>query len=121
MRRRRTHIVASSRSSVAHHTSPVTWHAPSVGEPRRGSGSTPASPAPGTGDARAAPVLPSILPGDLSASAGTSELRDPLLAAVAAAPDTPPSELEPGVLVGESFRIERRLGAGGMGVVYLAH
>ncbi len=85
-----------------------------MGDTRRGSGATPVGPA---------PTAASLLPGDLSASAGTSELLDPLLAAVAAAPEAapPPSELEPGALIGEGFRIERRLGAGGMGVVYLAH
>ncbi len=67
-------------------------------------------------------VEDSALPSDLSAAVGTSELADPLLAAVAAAP--PPvaePELAPGALIGECFRIDRRLGSGGMGVVYLAH
>ena len=57
---------------------------------------------------------------DLSAAA--SEVDDSLLAAVAAAPGGGEvAELEPGAVIGGSFRIERRLGAGGMGVVYLAH
>jgi eukaryotic-like serine/threonine-protein kinase len=66
--------------------------------------------------------LGSILPSDLSKAAGTSELFDPLLAAVAAAPSAPARELEleTGARVGAAFRIERRLGSGGMGVVYLA-
>jgi len=44
-----------------------------------------------------------------------------LLAAVAATPQiVPPLQLEPGSTVNEHFRIERELGVGGMGVVYLA-
>ena len=112
---------------------------PPVGQPDRTSGS-PAPSAASGGDARvsvtrelspdaadaavarapAGTMLPSIMPSDLSAAAGTSELQDPLLAAVAAAPETHSSELEAGMRVGEAFRIERRIGAGGMGVVYLA-
>ncbi|HUQ02618.1 MAG TPA: serine/threonine-protein kinase [Kofleriaceae bacterium] len=66
--------------------------------------------------------LGSILPSDLSRAAGESDLFDPVLAAVAAAPSAPKRELEleAGSRVGETFRIERRLGSGGMGVVYLA-
>ncbi len=64
----------------------------------------------------------SLLPSDLSAAAGDSDLLDPVLAAVAAAPSAPRRELElqPGERIGDGFRIERRLGSGGMGVVYLA-
>ena len=65
----------------------------------------------------------SLLPSGLSDAAGSSEFRDPLLAAVAAAPSAPAArerELEAGSRIGQSFRIERRLGSGGMGVVYLA-
>jgi|JI10StandDraft_1071094.scaffolds.fasta_scaffold03224_5 serine/threonine protein kinase len=55
-------------------------------------------------------------------SAGSASALDPLLAALAATPAAPTEpELAPGTIVGETFRIERRLGAGGMGVVYLAH
>jgi tetratricopeptide (TPR) repeat protein/predicted Ser/Thr protein kinase len=44
-----------------------------------------------------------------------------LLRAVAATPEVaPPARLEPGTVVNDSFRIEGELGAGGMGVVYLA-
>ncbi|MCE9580625.1 MAG: serine/threonine-protein kinase [Deltaproteobacteria bacterium] len=57
---------------------------------------------------------------DLSATPGTND-GDPFLVAVARAPSAPPPrELEAGAIVGHGFRIERRLGAGGMGVVYLA-
>lgn len=47
------------------------------------------------------------------------------LRAIAAAPDVQPRrrtcELEPGTLVADTFRVERKLGEGGMGVVYLVH
>lgn len=44
-----------------------------------------------------------------------------LLRAVAATPPAaPPPVLEPGTLILETFRIERTIGSGGMGVVYLA-
>jgi tetratricopeptide (TPR) repeat protein/predicted Ser/Thr protein kinase len=47
---------------------------------------------------------------------------DGLLRELAAAPPVDPSSApEPGELIGRSFRIERMLGEGGMGVVYLAH
>ncbi len=57
---------------------------------------------------------------DLSASAGSED--DALLAAVARAPSrTPePPGLAPGTEVAGRFRVERRIGAGGMGTVYLA-
>ncbi len=57
---------------------------------------------------------------DLSASAVSED--DALLAAVARAPARPPEPpgLAPGTEVAGRFRIERRIGAGGMGTVYLA-
>jgi len=53
---------------------------------------------------------------DASASA-----LDPLLAAVAATASAPTAELAPDTIVGDIFHVVRRIGAGGMGVVYLAH
>src|SRR5688572_5781395 len=57
----------------------------------------------------------------------SEKLDDSLLRAVAAAPSIPvPRDLatfvllEPGTVVDDAFRIETRLGAGGMGVVYAA-
>jgi len=58
---------------------------------------------------------------DLSAVPGTKDAQDPLLAAIAKAPHgPPPRELSQGTIIGHGFRIDRKLGAGGMGVVYLA-
>ena len=50
------------------------------------------------------------------------ELVDPLLRMLAAAPAVPlgTATLPPGTLVGQSYRLQRRLGAGAMGVVYEA-
>ncbi|MBK6921904.1 MAG: serine/threonine protein kinase [Deltaproteobacteria bacterium] len=50
------------------------------------------------------------------------ELEDPLLRMLAAAPAVPlgTATLPPGTLVGQSYRLQRRLGAGAMGVVYEA-
>src|SRR5688572_21843846 len=57
----------------------------------------------------------------------SEKLDDSLLRAVAAAPSIPvPRDLatfallEPGTVIDDAFRIEARLGAGGMGVVYAA-
>src|SRR5262249_45905181 len=72
----------------------------------------------GPRDGSAAPVDPDAV--DLSAPPDTRD-GDALLAAIAKAPaGPPPRDLAPGTIVGHGFRIERRLGAGGMGVVYLA-
>jgi eukaryotic-like serine/threonine-protein kinase len=54
---------------------------------------------------------------DLSAPARSE--GDPLLAAVARAPALL-AELAPGTMIGETFRVAERIGAGGMGVVYRA-
>ena len=66
------------------------------------------------------PELSTALPGGLTtADAAGSEL-DPLLAAVAATGAPAEVELTPGTVIGDIYQVERRLGAGGMGVVYLA-
>ena len=64
---------------------------------------------------------------DVDPKAATVDDTDELLREVAAAPEMPvPADLatlvllEPGVVVDGVFRIEERLGAGGMGVVYAA-
>ncbi len=77
---------------------------------------TPATPA----TRAVGPEDSTVAAREIDLSAAASDLDDSLLAAVAAAPGAT-RELEPGMVIGESFRIERRLGAGGMGVVYLAH
>ncbi|MBZ0234939.1 MAG: serine/threonine protein kinase, partial [Deltaproteobacteria bacterium] len=108
----------ATRVSIYHH---------GVGQPDAGDDGAPedralitheVAPEPGS----QAGSLGSLLPDDLSDAAGESDLLDPVLAAVAAAPSAPrrERELQPGDRIGESFRIERRLGSGGMGVVYLA-
>jgi tetratricopeptide (TPR) repeat protein len=56
---------------------------------------------------------------EATAEAGAESSFGSLIRAVAAAPDRMP-ELPPGAIVDDDYRIERRLGAGGMGVVYLA-
>ncbi len=64
---------------------------------------------------------PASLPMTDSSATPDTNHGDALLLAVARAPAAaPPRELEAGAIVGHGFRIERRLGAGGMGVVYLA-
>src|SRR5438105_9551357 len=80
---------------------------------------TPRSPRDPDGDppASSSTELP---PTDLGATPGTGD-GDPLLAAIARTPaGPPPRDLAAGAIVGHGFRIERKLGAGGMGVVYLA-
>jgi serine/threonine protein kinase len=59
---------------------------------------------------------------DGQSAVGSSETEsvDSWLREVARADNVEPGPLE-GDMVGDSFRIERKLGAGGMGVVYLAH
>lgn len=63
----------------------------------------------------------------LGVSTPGKESLDDALKELAAAPRVRPSEavsfsgLEPGAVVGGSFRVERKLGEGGMGVVYLAY
>jgi serine/threonine protein kinase/tetratricopeptide (TPR) repeat protein len=80
-------------------------------------GDAASGPGAGTDDGSAEASLPLT---DLSATPGTAD-GDDFLVAVARAPAAPPPrELEAGAIVGHGFRIERRLGAGGMGVVYLA-
>lgn len=59
------------------------------------------------------------------ASTEDADSFDEALRQIAAAPDVEPpapgAELEPGMLVAGTFRVERKLGEGGMGVVYLVH
>jgi eukaryotic-like serine/threonine-protein kinase len=69
------------------------------------------------------PTLPPETMGGASLDAGDS--MDSWLAAVAAAPPVrlghrPSVAIEPGTLVDGTYRVLRRLGGGGMGVVYLA-
>src|SRR5262245_52429454 len=57
---------------------------------------------------------------DRSADEGAESIPS-LVRAVGRAPDVrPPIELAPGTMIGGAFRVERRLGRGGMGVVWLA-
>lgn len=59
------------------------------------------------------------------ASTQDADSFDEDLRAIAAAPNVhpprPTRELEAGTLVADTFRVERKLGEGGMGVVYLVH
>ncbi len=59
------------------------------------------------------------------ASTEDADSFDEALRQLAAAPcvqgSAPGAELEPGMLVAGTFRVERKLGEGGMGVVYLVH
>ncbi|MBK9032923.1 MAG: serine/threonine protein kinase [Myxococcales bacterium] len=66
------------------------------------------------------PELSTVLPGGLTSDDADASALDPLLAAVAATA-TPEAEIAPDTVVGEIFHVVRRIGAGGMGVVYLAH
>lgn len=87
-------------------------------------GPTPGTPTPvGAVDPLAGTTPGSVLPdGD---DADPPDSMDDLLAKVAAAPDVPlgataPGALELGTLVGGCYRLKRKLGAGGMGIVFLA-
>ena len=59
---------------------------------------------------------------DLDDPSADDDLDDPLLQSIAAAPPIPLGEarLFPGTIVAQSYRIEREIGSGGMGVVYEA-
>ena len=66
------------------------------------------------------PELSTVLPGGLTSDDLEGSELDPLLAAVAATGGPPEAELAPDTIIGEIYQVVRRLGAGGMGVVYLA-
>src|SRR5262245_22082647 len=60
-------------------------------------------------------------PSGSGGSAGPGETIDSFVREAAHAPATQPlAGLPPGTIIDDTYRIERRLGAGGMGVVYLA-
>ncbi len=66
------------------------------------------------------PELSTVLPGGLTSDDLAGSELDPLLAAVAATGAPPEAELAPDTVIGDVYQVVRRIGAGGMGVVYLA-